>query len=240
MGKIFVILFKYLKLIIKKILLFLIPKSYFDKVWIYLKKIYHYFFSYETRNLFEGGGETTKAAKRRKKEGFFKKYFLGYGLDIGYGGDKVVPNCDGWDVEDGNAQYLDTIIDNKYDFVYSSHCLEHMIDIETTLKNWIRVLKKYGHLILYIPDRDLYEKKITLPSNWNKDHKHYFTMYDQKDGSKCTIPIIPFIESKFSNLSLIYSKKCNYGHTITDPKIHSDGEYSIELVYKKLKNNKKN
>lgn len=159
MTKFFIILFKYLKSISKKILFFLFPKSYSNRVWNYLKKIYHYFFSWETRSLFEGGGETAKAQNRRKKEDFFKNYFSGYGLDLGYGGDKVVPNCYGWDKEDGDAQYLNTIIDNKYDFVYSSHCLEHMIDVEISLKNWIRVLKQGGRLILYIPDRDLYEKK---------------------------------------------------------------------------------
>ena len=40
--------------------------------------------------------------------------------------------------------------DETYDFVYSSHTLEHINDIYTALKNWIRILKKDKFLILYI------------------------------------------------------------------------------------------
>ena len=46
--------------------------------------------------------ETSKARARRIAEGFFDRYFKGRGLDVGYGGDLVVPNCRGWDVEQGN------------------------------------------------------------------------------------------------------------------------------------------
>ena len=48
----------------------------------------------------------------------------------------------------------------NYDFIYSSHTLEHMENVEIALSNWIRLLRKGGNLILYIPDRDLYEKKL--------------------------------------------------------------------------------
>lgn len=103
--------------------------------------------------------ETTKARERRIGEGFFKKYCQGKGLDVGYGGDLLAENCKGWDVEHGDAQFLHGIKDSKFDFIYSSHTLEHMIEPQTALKNWWRVLKPGGYLILYIPHRDLYEKR---------------------------------------------------------------------------------
>ena len=56
-------------------------------------------------------------------------------------------------------------------------------------------------------------------------------MYNQKDQSVSTIPIIPFISEKFNDLELIYKKKCKE----TAQNIHPTGEYSIELVYKKNK-----
>tara|TARA_Y100001958_G_scaffold148707_1_gene130636 strand:+ start:876 stop:1472 length:597 start_codon:yes stop_codon:yes gene_type:complete len=190
-----------------------------------LYKIYRYFKKYE--------GETTKAFRRRRKEGFFEKYFKGFGLDIGYGGMKVVKNCQGVDFEDTDVQYMEGFKNSCYDFVYSSHTLEHMKSVETAIINWKRLIKKDGYLILYIPDRDLYEKKIDLPSQWNDDHKHFFTMYDQNDSSSSTIPIIPFISKKFDDLELIYEKRCNEGWKEGPPNIHPIGEYSIELVYKK-------
>ena len=121
------------------------------------------------------GGETGKAQNRRKREGFFEKYCQGEGLDIGCGNDPVVDGVYGWDLMNGDAQYLKGVEDDSLDFVYSSHCLEHMIDVRIALYNWFRVLKAGGYLILYIPHRDLYEKK-ELPSRFNPHHKHMFIL----------------------------------------------------------------
>ncbi|MCK7519146.1 MAG: class I SAM-dependent methyltransferase [Ignavibacteriales bacterium] len=46
----------------------------------------------------------------------------------------VVPNARGWDFEHGDAQYLSVLENEKFDFVYSSHTLEHMQDIAIALK----------------------------------------------------------------------------------------------------------
>jgi SAM-dependent methyltransferase len=75
----------------------------------------------------------------------------------------IVDGCDVWDEEHGDAQYLPGLEDKTHDFVYPSHTLEHMQDPAVALQNWWRVVKPGGFLILYIPDRDLYEKKSTLP-----------------------------------------------------------------------------
>lgn len=176
--------------------------------------------------------ETSKAGPRRLREGFFKKFCEGKGLDIGHGGDMLCDNCRGWDVEDGDAQYLRGIGDEEFDFVYSSHTLEHLIDPATTLKNWWRILKPGGFLILYLPDRDLYEKKKTLPSNWSSSHEHFFLL--NEDEPPDTIGILPLIARTLQHYTVIYAKVCNEGHTITDPKIPSNGEYSIEVVIQKL------
>ncbi|MCR5755557.1 MAG: class I SAM-dependent methyltransferase, partial [Acetatifactor sp.] len=95
--------------------------------------------------------ETYKSRERRCKEGFFEKYCRGEGIDIGWGGDLLTPNCSGWDIENGDAQYLDGIDDESFDFVYSSHCLEHIYDVRTALKNWFRIVKKGGYLIIAVP-----------------------------------------------------------------------------------------
>jgi SAM-dependent methyltransferase len=176
--------------------------------------------------------ETFKALPRRNRENFFSSYCNGVGLDIGYGGDLLAANCLGYDVEDGNAQLLDGMRNEKFDFVYSSHTLEHLADPAEALFNWWRVVKSGGVMILYIPHRDLYEKKATLPSRWNLGHRQFFTL--DKDESPDTIGILTLIANTLTGYELIYAKICDEGHTITDPLIHSDGEYSIEVVLKKL------
>ena len=106
-----------------------------------------------------------------------------------------------------------------------------MQDPAVALKNWYRVLKKGGYLILYIPHRDLYEKRLTLPSRFNPNHTAFYII--DKDEAPNTIGIIPFIKRNLKNCEIIYAKQCNEGFTITNPELHSNGEYSIELVLKK-------
>lgn len=175
--------------------------------------------------------ESSKAKARRQREGFFAAYCTGRGLDIGYGGDLLTPNCTGWDIEHGDAQRLAGLRDDSFDFVYSSHTLEHMVDPISALRNWWRVVKPGGYLILYIPHRDLYEKRETLPSRWNGDHKHFFLL--DHESLPDTKDIRRLIDQALTHYELVYAKECSDGHTITDPEIHSDGEYSIEVVVKK-------
>jgi len=61
---------------------------------------------------------------------------------------------------------LKGVADETYDFVYSSHTIEHLPDPSEDIKNWFRVLKPDGYLIIYFPHRDLYEKK-QLPLRFN-------------------------------------------------------------------------
>jgi SAM-dependent methyltransferase len=176
-------------------------------------------------------GETTKAHSRRVREGFFEKYCNGKGLDIGFGSDLIKKDAKGYDFEHGNAQFLKGVEDNFYDFVYSSHTIEHLPDPVEGVKNWFRVVKPGGYLIIYLPHRELYEKKLTLPSRFNHDHRHFFLI--DRDEAPDTIGIVPLIERTLSSFKIVYAKECNEGHTITDPEMHSDGEFSIEVVVKK-------
>lgn len=177
--------------------------------------------------------ETSKAYDRRQREGFFAKYCNGKGLDIGFGGDLILPDAQGWDFEHGDAQYLKGIKDESFDFIYSSHTLEHVFEVEKTLENWYRVLKPEGYLILYIPHRDLYEKKKELPSRFNRTHQRFFLI--DKDDPPNTVGILPLLDRTLNNFTMVYAKECSEGHTINDPMLHSDGEYSIEVVIKKNK-----
>ncbi len=176
-------------------------------------------------------GETAKARARRLREGFLEKYCGGRGLDIGYGGDLLSNNCVGWDLEHGDAQRLDGIDDESLDFVYSSHTLEHVADASTALRIWYRVVKSGGHLILFVPDRDLYEKQLTLPSRWNPDHRRFFLLH--RDEPPDTVGLLPLIHKVIPDAAVVCARRCADGHTIVEPLTHSDGEYSLEVILRK-------
>lgn len=176
-------------------------------------------------------GETAKAHARRVREGFFERYCVGQGIDIGYGGDLLSANCLGWDLEHGDAQSLAGLSDNRFDFAYSSHTLEHVVDAAEALRNWYRIVKPGAYLILFVPDRDLYEKKLTLPSRWNPDHKRFFVFDD--DEPPHSIGILSLIGRTIPGAEVVAARRCADGHTIIDPMLHSDGEYSIEVILRK-------
>lgn len=100
----------------------------------------------------------------------FAKYFCnGYGYDIGFCKEEwKLPNARGIDLflNDGfNANHLP---DEQVDYIYSSHCLEHVDNWIETLEYWISKLKPGGILFLYLPD---FSQKYWRPWN-NKKHKH--------------------------------------------------------------------
>tara|TARA_A100001011_G_scaffold118605_1_gene125115 strand:- start:60 stop:806 length:747 start_codon:yes stop_codon:yes gene_type:complete len=52
------------------------------------------------------------------------------------------------------ATSLDNIVDQRYDFLISSHCLEHIANPLKALIEWNRVVKKNGYLILVLPNKE--------------------------------------------------------------------------------------
>lgn len=128
--------------------------------------------------------ETAKNYEKRIENGDFKNYLRGRGIDIGGGVDCLVlpPDVKGtvdlWDIKNGDAQYVHQIADNIYDFVYSSHCLEHMRDLDRAFTNWLRICKPGGYLYLCVPHEKYYEKN-QWPSKYNCDHKFSFTVSEK-------------------------------------------------------------
>lgn len=186
--------------------------------------------------------ETRKAHARRKHEKFYAAYCQGQGIDIGVGridtvdGEDALPieGIHTWDKDNGDATLMEGVTDGFYDFVYASHVLEHIANATLAIKNWWRILKPGGYLILYVPHRDLYEKRRVLPSRWNADHK--FFLLPEHDELPLTLGLRPLIQGALAMdaSEVIYVKTCDEGHTITDPELHSNGEYSIEMVVRKL------
>jgi SAM-dependent methyltransferase len=66
---------------------------------------------------------------------------------------------------------------NNLDYIFSSHCLEHLDDWIVVLDYWTSKLKKEGVLFLYLPH---YSQVYWRPWN-NRKHKHVFTPEIIKD-----------------------------------------------------------
>ncbi len=122
--------------------------------------------------------ETTKS--RRLWGALENTILVGKGIDIGCGSDPVTPQVRRFDVQDGDANEITRHVGEQFDFVYSSHCLEHMHDPRATLLDWWRLVRPGGHIFFVVPDEDLYEQGV-FPSRFNDDHKATFTIH--KEGS---------------------------------------------------------
>ena len=81
-----------------------------------------------------------------------------------------------------DARDLRMFANESMDFVYSSHTLEHMVDYKAALKEWWRVVRVGGHMVLYLPHKDFYPNIGETVAN--PDHKHDFLPQDIVDAMK--------------------------------------------------------
>lgn len=149
-------------------------------------------------------------------------YFRGQCLDIGCGPYRVFPhfigvdNGDHWghfdNVRVEDAEKLPLFASAQVDLAFSSHLLEHFEyeKVPSVLKEWMRVTKIGGYLILYLPDEDQYPKCGTEYAN--KDHK-WDVSYDK---------LIAVME------------KLECGWDLVDYQVRSEtDEYSLFFVFRK-------
>jgi SAM-dependent methyltransferase len=177
------------------------------------------------------GTESQKSWNRKAE--FFLHYMSGNGLDIGFAGYTpdivpILPAALGVDVNypgyDGRTL---PFADNSQDYVYSSHCLEHIDNYLNAIRDWYRVVKVGGHIVTVVPHKFLYEKKEELPSQWNQDHKRFYTpaslLQEVEQALKPNSYRVRFLEDG----------DVGYNYSIPADK-HSGGEYLITLVIEKI------
>lgn len=190
-----------------------------------LKNLFH------TRKL---AAEASRTYEDKKANGFFNKYMSGKGLDIGYRGygdtdvDPILETAIGIDMDypgyDGKTLPFS---DESQDYVYSSHCLEHIKDRDIAINEWFRVLKTNGHMVIIVPHQYLYEKKQAKPSLWNLDHKQFYT-----PGSLLSLIEICLTPNTYRVRFLEDGDK-GFNYNISNLE-HSQGQYEITLVIQKL------
>ena len=192
--------------------------------------------------------ESSKSVFRRCHDiRFTTRYFVGDGIDIGAGPDSIgyysymfpgIKSCKAWDLPDGDAQYLESVPDNTYDFVHSSHCLEHLTDPKESLANWIRVLKPGGYLIVMIPDEDLYEQGV-FPSTFNTDHKWTFSIHKETSWSPNCISVLSMISAFADSVTPLKIERIDHLYDFSlgrcDQTISPVTEAAIEFICQKKK-----
>ena len=114
-------------------------------------------------------------------------YTKGHGLDLGCGPSKTFPHFVGVDNRKDTQMFgiqmnpdhtvptcenMPFFASEQWDFVFSSHLLEHIEDHVAALKEWWRLIKVGGHLCLYLPHKKYYPN--IGEKGANKDHKHDF------------------------------------------------------------------
>lgn len=179
-------------------------------------------------------GETAKSRDRRIREGWFEKYIKDPGIDIGCGYDPLNDTFRKFDqiFGDGDATYMNGVEDESYSTVYISHCLEHIKEPILGIRNWYRILKPSGYMIIDVPHRDLYEKKIRLPSNWNGDHKTFWL--PDRAQRPITRSLLHTVKEAVPDAEIIDLRVLDEGY-VRNGKQHSGGEYSIEIILRKPK-----
>jgi SAM-dependent methyltransferase len=95
---------------------------------------------------------------------------------------------------DGDANYITKYVHDTFDFVYASHCLEHMHEPRQAIKEWWKLVKTGGYLFFMVPDEDLYEQGV-FPSRFNPDHKATFTISKTKSWSPVSNNVLELAQS---------------------------------------------
>ncbi|MBG9388177.1 methyltransferase domain-containing protein [Caenimonas aquaedulcis] len=167
--------------------------------------------------------------------GFFKTYLGGdVVLDIGFRGGRadavpILRNAIGIELDypgyDGRRLPFDA---NSVDTVYSSHCLEHIADYAGALMDWMRVLKIGGFIVVVVPHMYLYERKTHPPSQWNRDHKRFYSPARLLREFEESLPLSTF---RVCHLRENWNPNFNYQSDLTK---HASGPYEIEAVVKKI------
>lgn len=183
------------------------------------------------------GPETERSHEHRIRTHFYVDYMEGCGLDIGYrgehGDENIIPvlkSAIGVDLDypgyDGVHLPFD---DASQDYVYASHILEHIQDknLKKTLREWYRVTRSGGHIIICVPHKDLYEKKPSPPSRWNLGHHRFYTPARLLTEIEDALPT-----PNSWRLRELYDNDRGYDYSLPDD-VHANGCYEIVCVLEK-------
>lgn len=189
--------------------------AYSDAVNIALIKK-HGFKSWHKAIQFYDNDDTPQLFSDWEKETILK-YIDGRGADIGCGAYKIHPDAIGVDVtpggQRGNAgsqagmtsQAQVTIeniktpfTDGQLDYVCARHVIEHIVNPLAAIKEWLRILKYGGVLVIAAPDEDVIDGIPLDPS-----HKHAMTVEFIEEMIKSLGVSYDIVEVKKDHISFV-------------------------------------
>ncbi len=180
------------------------------------------------------GTELRKSFDRYSRDGFLGRFLSGPRiLDIGYkgysdGARPILPHAIGVDLDypgyDGRTLPFP---DLSQDGVFASHTLEHISDYRNAIAEWFRVLRVGGHLIIAVPHQFLYERKLSLPSRWNSDHKRFYTV------ASLMTEVEEALDPLACRVRFLEENDDGFDYAVP-PDQHSRGCYEIVLVIERI------
>lgn len=132
----------------------------------------------------EGGYDFISAEEKIARRELAKELESGTVLDLGCGGNKIDPRATGVDIRPNGTMgvgynslhasagevacdvvELAPFEDKSVDGILAKHLLEHILDVPKALKEWGRVLKDDGRLVIIVPDWRFCEAMACDPSH---------------------------------------------------------------------------
>lgn len=181
------------------------------------------------------GFESTKTYADKIASGFWQRYLSGDAvLEIGYKGYfgatvPIVPQAIGVDI--GYPGYDGVTLpfaDESFDAIYSSHCFEHIPDYVAVLRDWYRLLKVGGYLMIVVPQQHMFEKRLVKPSLANPDHRRYYTAESLLHELAEAMP-----ENSY-RIRHMRENDADFDYSVL-PRGPSHGCYEIEVVVEKIR-----
>lgn len=179
------------------------------------------------------GQEPKKTWFDKRDSGFFLEYMRGHGLDVGFKGGSadaspVLESAIGVDL--GYPAYDGINLpfaSESQDYVYSSHCLEHVLKPFDCLREWLRVVKVGGFVIIVVPHQYLYEKKSNMPSRFSREHLRFYTPSKLLEHVEAALPPNSY------RVKFLEDGDTDFDYNLP-PETHSTGQYEITLVLQKI------
>lgn len=175
------------------------------------------------------------ARESSKSRSRFEKFLTGRGIDIGCGPDPVTETCDTWDLSQGDAQEMKGAQAESYDWVWSSHCIEHLRNPQVALHRWWSLVKPGGYLIILAPEFTSYEHSI-WPSIFNPDHKAAFVTSQDGSTGPAVYNFTDLVHGLTNHMLVRLERVVTEEPNLEDPQdtTLSDGLAQVEVVLQKL------
>ena len=142
-----------------------------------------------------------------------------------------------------DAVNITNVENDKYDFCFSSHCLEHIANPLKAISEWLRIIKTGGYIIIIVPEKSVcfdhkreYSKFSTLLSQYEKNvgEDDLSTLSEILTNHDLAMdPPAGNLES-FTNRSLDnFNNRCLHHYVYNDELLLSICDYfNCEFIYK--------